>query len=186
MQTAVHKMERVVAGEVLSVPLFTAHECAQIVEIFSRQPSQPAALASPTGERRIDPSQFRAREAYIGPAALPGWITERIDGLWAPFRLGEPLRFNTYRFGDHFHWHVDRFQDWPASRRVITMSLQLSDPADYAGGKLLVRERGHHSPVQAETAAGVATVFDAGRLHCVEPVTAGTRRALVCWSHGPA
>ncbi len=62
--------------------------------------------------------------------------------------------------------------------------IQLSDPDDYAGGRLEIMPSG--SVVEAASARGAATVFPSYLLHRVTPVTRGTRRSLTIWAHGPA
>ena len=88
--------------------------------------------------------------------------------------------------GGHFDWHKDYGRD-PADParepRKLTLSLQLSDPADYDGCELQVR--GGNQIDIAPRARGTLVAFPANVLHQVTPITRGTRRSLVIWAVGP-
>jgi len=59
--------------------------------------------------------------------------------------------------------------------------VQLSDPAAYLGGDLLLTLTGTH--VSREQ--GSLIVFPSFLQHVVSPVIRGTRHVLVGWVHGP-
>jgi hypothetical protein len=84
----------------------------------------------------------------------------------------------------HFDWHSDIGAGALAARRKLTMVVQLSDPASYAGGVLEVWPDGHVR--EALRSRGTAAVFPSFLLHRVTPVTAGERWSLTIWAHGPA
>ena len=88
--------------------------------------------------------------------------------------------------GGHFEWHKDYGRD-PSDPgrepRKLTLSLQLSDPADYDGCELQVR--GGHQIDIAPKARGTLVAFPANVLHQVTPITRGIRRSLVIWAVGP-
>ncbi len=88
--------------------------------------------------------------------------------------------------GGHFEWHKDYGRDPsdPAREpRKLTLSLQLSDPAEYDGCELQVRA-GNQIDV-APTARGALAAFPANVLHQVTPIRSGMRKALVVWAVGP-
>ncbi|NES86773.1 MAG: 2OG-Fe(II) oxygenase, partial [Moorea sp. SIO2B7] len=60
-------------------------------------------------------------------------------------------------------------------------SVQLSPPEDYEGGSLIFRKAGQ----VASTEQGSATLFPSSWIHQVQPVTRGTRFALVAWINSP-
>ena len=69
-------------------------------------------------------------------------------------------------------------------KRKLTVVVQLSDPADYAGGALeLWPDSATHT---APALRGTATIFPSFMLHRVTPVTEGTRWSLTLWAHGPS
>lgn len=80
-----------------------------------------------------------------------------------------------------YTWHTD-FADL-APRRKLSVSIQLSDSADYDGGNLELRFRSE--PYQVERARGALIAFPSFALHRVAPVTRGTRWSLVAWISGP-
>jgi PKHD-type hydroxylase len=88
--------------------------------------------------------------------------------------------------GGHFDWHKDYGRD-PSDPgqepRKVTLSLQLSNAADYEGCDLQVRA-GNQIDV-APRMRGSLVAFPANVLHQVTPILSGTRRALVVWAVGP-
>ncbi len=96
------------------------------------------------------------------------------------------MRSTGARKAGHFDWHKDygRAADNPGQEpRKLSLSIQLSDGADYEGCDLLVR-----SGNQIDTAPrrrGTVIAFPAYTLHRVTPITAGTRKSLVAWAYGP-
>jgi len=88
--------------------------------------------------------------------------------------------------GGHFDWHKDYGRD-PSDPgqepRKLTLSLQLSEAADYEGCELQVRG-GNQIDVAPRT-RGTLVAFPANVLHQVTPIRSGVRRALVVWAVGP-
>lgn len=67
-----------------------------------------------------------------------------------------------------------------AENLALSVSVQLSPPAAYLGGRL--QFEGEQGPVNATSVQGAAIFFSPARLHRVEPIVAGTTRfALVAW-----
>ena len=87
-----------------------------------------------------------------------------------------------YDPGCHFQrWHTDGGLD-RIEKRLISVSVELSDAADYEGGTLEIVPDLVGRP--RSVPRGGATFFPSRALHRVTPVTRGTRRALVAWT-GP-
>ncbi|MEM8798862.1 MAG: 2OG-Fe(II) oxygenase, partial [Pseudomonadota bacterium] len=88
-----------------------------------------------------------------------------------------------YESGDEgfYNWHMDNGEK--NSRRKISLSVQLSDPADYSGGDLelfyTMQAR------KADKSRGAAVAFPSFVMHRVTPVTRGVRYSLVVWIAGP-
>ena len=82
----------------------------------------------------------------------------------------------------HYDWHIDlgtgRF-----SRRKISLSVQLSDPATYGGGELEFHLSGLDSEKMRQQ--GTLIAFASFMEHRVKPVTQGQRYSLVAWIDGP-
>jgi PKHD-type hydroxylase len=88
--------------------------------------------------------------------------------------------------GGHFDWHKDYGRAYGAESqepRKLTLSLQLSDGADYDGCELQVRS-GNEIDIAPKT-RGSLVAFPAYVLHRVTPVTRGVRKSLVIWAAGP-
>ena len=92
-------------------------------------------------------------------------------------------RYGAEREG-HFDWHSDIGEGALASKRKLTMVVQLSAPGAYEGGALEVMPS--HHVIQACREQGSATLFPSVLLHRVTPVTEGERHSLTIWAHGPA
>ena len=122
-----------------------------------------------------DPTQYVAQQAYFDPTAPEfRWLFAR---AWphiqaAAQRLGleeneltlrECGRLVRYDLGGHFNWHPDC--DGLVGRQ-LSVVVQLSRPADYAGGDLLIMgEEGKWGC--ASRAQGAVCVFPARAQHVV-------------------
>ena len=87
----------------------------------------------------------------------------------------EDLQFATYKKDDFYGWHKDANID---NNRMLSVSVQLSDPDTYEGGDLQIKD------FLAERARGTILVFNSNLLHRVLPVTSGVRYSLVQWFSG--
>ena len=82
----------------------------------------------------------------------------------------------------HYGFHIDIGPGRVPSMRKIAYSVILND--DFDGGKLNIKlGRQDHYPPQKK---GGIIMFPSYMLHCVEPVSKGTRCAVVGWIHGPS
>ncbi|MGI4983971.1 MAG: Fe2+-dependent dioxygenase [Janthinobacterium lividum] len=100
-----------------------------------------------------------------------------------PNRVYPPL-FNRYEPGMHFGSHVDGAVRVIAGgvkiRTDVSVTVFLSDPAEYDGGELRVEDSyGVH---EVKLPAGDAIVYPATSLHHVAPVTRGARVASFLWA----
>jgi PKHD-type hydroxylase len=80
--------------------------------------------------------------------------------------------------------HVDIGQGGHSATRKLSLSIQLSPPADYTGGGLKIGDDAEPWPAPREQ--GTAILFPSFVRHSVAPLASGTRYALVAWVHGPA
>jgi len=67
--------------------------------------------------------------------------------------------------------------------RKLSFSMQLTDPSEYEGGN--TRLITSHEPFDIPKTKGSITFFPSYTLHDVQPITKGTRKALVGWVLGP-
>lgn len=97
----------------------------------------------------------------------------------------EPMQYTVYEESNagEYKWHCDTMLLPENNVRKLSLSILLSDPSEYEGGKLLLNPDGNI--VVAEEKKGRAHFFPSWMLHCVTPVTKGTRKSLVIWTHGP-
>jgi PKHD-type hydroxylase len=101
-----------------------------------------------------------------------------------PRRIFNPL-FNRYRGGsNHYGPHIDGavlHSRHPAQwvRSDLSCTLFLSDPADYDGGALVIREPQGEQCIKLP--AGDLVLYPGSTLHEVTPVTRGARIASFFW-----
>ncbi|MFT4025985.1 MAG: Fe2+-dependent dioxygenase [Novosphingobium sp.] len=95
-----------------------------------------------------------------------------------------PPRFNRYGVGETYGAHVDAALMRPASggdmvRTDLSITVFLTDPADYDGGELEIE--GNYGAQAVKLAAGDAVLYPATSLHRVAPVARGARYASFFW-----
>ena len=95
------------------------------------------------------------------------------------------MQFTEYHAaeGGHYDWHHD--VNWNGQSdfdRKLSVTVQLSDPADYAGGQFEFNDVTTNADFISK---GTVLVFPSYLRHRVLPVTVGTRRSLVAWFFGP-
>ncbi len=102
------------------------------------------------------------------------YVQDAADGL-VNITGVEDLQFATYNKDDFYGWHKDADIN---NNRMLSVSVQLSDPDTYEGGDLQIKD------FLAERARGTILVFNSNLLHRVLPVTSGVRYSLVQWFSG--
>jgi PKHD-type hydroxylase len=160
-------------------------ECGKVVELGENLPRTD-------GRVELGPDAYRVSHiAWIEPRPETHWLFHKLAVLFAEanrhygFELVgfvDALQYTVYGAEQHFEWHLDLGMDQTSARK-LSMSIQLSDPGDYAGGDLEL--------ISVNTGAesrqlGSATFFPSYLAHRVTPVKSGVRRSLVAWAYGPA
>lgn len=170
---------------------FAPAECVRLVARAREIPEETGQLIG--GEAAYGVRRCRVR--WLPEDGGFGWIHDRLVALAAAanreafgfdlWGIDERLQLLEYEAGERgfFDWHVDRGRSGFARTRKLSVSVQLTDPADYEGGALELNPDG--SPFAAPRERGTATVFASTVLHRVAPVTRGRRVALTAWFHGP-
>jgi PKHD-type hydroxylase len=128
---------------------------------------------------------------YRDPVAvrLGALILERLDrnpmflSAALPHRILPPL-FNRYAGGEHYGRHLDgaiRPVDGTPHRirTDLSVTLMLSDPADYDGGELVIEDL--FGPRSVKLPAGDMVLYPGTSIHHVRPVTRGARLASFFW-----
>ena len=169
---------------------FSAAECDRITQIANDAIPSDAKLV----RDQKDHNYRRAELVWLDEVSDTEWVMDRILELvrlanrdvfdFEISEFAESAQVATYRAsaGGHFDWHSDIGEGRIASRRKLTMVVQLSETDAYQGGKLeLITGR---DGLAASTARGTATLFPSFMMHRVTPVTDGTRQSLTIWSHG--
>jgi PKHD-type hydroxylase len=163
----------------------TPKECDRVVALGESAPSQTAGVERGPVEYRV------SRIAWLVPGPETQWLYHRLAVLFAEanrtYRLDirgfvDAVQYTLYGAGEHFEWHLDLGPGSTSSRK-ISLSIQLSDDDEYAGGQLefVSREVGPEARQR-----GTAVIFPSYLGHRVSPVTSGVRRSLVAWAYGPA
>lgn len=177
---------------IITVPSVLApDQCRKIVELGSRLPTNDGSV----GKAEIDHTLRASTIRWIPRDATFINLYETIAGAifivnqtFFGFDLAtiEDLQLTTYvdAAKGFYDWHCDSWINPPSdTARKLSLTVQLSDPADYDGGELeLWCDR---DPTLAPKGQGLGAIFPAPTLHRVRPVIRGCRHSLVAWASGP-
>jgi PKHD-type hydroxylase len=164
--------------------IFSSEECVKIQESMRE-------IASIRGPVMYEGESKRACAVrYINMSDLPVWLASRLGRLVlaATQNYGfkcdddfETFQYCSYAVDDLVDWHVDMGYESTESRK-LTLSIQLSDSAEYIGGDLEFLPGGL---IPFSKLVGSVVVFPAFLAHRITRVTLGERVSLVTWVHGP-
>ncbi|HYG47325.1 MAG TPA: 2OG-Fe(II) oxygenase [Allosphingosinicella sp.] len=170
---------------------FSEAECDALIALGERSGLVPATVWAGAGDT-VDPSVRSALTSHHPRGPETAWIYDRLDALFAAagtaFGLAvgpvaEPLQILRYGEGAHFRtWHSDAGYD-AMERRLVSVSVELSDPGEHDGGNLEIIP--DTVGAQRTLERGAARFFPSRAIHRVTPVTRGVRHALVIWTGGP-
>jgi PKHD-type hydroxylase len=102
-----------------------------------------------------------------------------------PAQIVPPL-FNAYRGGEEYGPHIDGAVRPVAGHSIrirtdISATLFLTDPDEYTGGELVIKQEG--GEVRAfKLESGTLLLYPSGSVHHVAPVTRGERLASFFWT----
>lgn len=168
--------------------VFSPEEIKTIINICEELPKEVATVDYNETTDNIRRSEI----AWLGNNDDTNWIYERLGEYVndANVEMGwnfdlngmyEDIQYSIYYDnGGHYNWHSDIGRQTP--HRKISLSLQLSTPEEYKGGKLEFNLGSYVS--EANNEIGSLTLFPSYLLHRVTPVTSGVRRSLVLWVSG--
>jgi predicted 2-oxoglutarate/Fe(II)-dependent dioxygenase YbiX len=171
---------------------FNAEECQAIID-FSKTYYQEAGTVGAGTEGEV--SKIRVVDLYNIPMnEKTQWVFDRISRLASVanneyFKFDimgithelQLLHYKTDEKPGHYDWHVD-MGGGQSSTRKLSVSAQLSNPAEYTGGELILNNNGQY--VKGSQSRGSITCFPSYFLHKVKPMESGERWALVIWVHG--
>ena len=115
--------------------------------------------------------------AFINNAFLKSYIYQLVFSNYdTEITEIEDLQFAAYNVGDYYGRHKDADDE---NKRVLSVSVQLSNPSSYEGGELIF-----DNTEPMEDAQGTIIIFPSNLYHRVNPVLSGTRYSLVQWFKG--
>ena len=171
--------------------VFTPAEMDRIIAIGESLAPMRAQLEY---GRDADQKMRVTRVAWIKPNTDTDWLFAKLEDVvmrlntdifgYDLYGLEKALQYTVYEGSEtaHYDWHVDAGPR-NAEPRKISLSLQLSDPGDYQGGRLVIEAGG--GAYAAETRRGTIIAFPSYVLHRVSPTESGVRKSLVIWVAGP-
>ena len=95
--------------------------------------------------------------------------------------IDEPIQIIRYQVNGEVGWHIDCGDRGIPSRRKLSLTVQLSQDSDYAGGDL---EFMCDARAPFARAFGSVVAFPSFSCHRVTPVLTGCRYAMVIFAHG--
>jgi predicted 2-oxoglutarate/Fe(II)-dependent dioxygenase YbiX len=171
--------------------------CRRVRDAMDRGMVEPAEILD--HGPALDREARRAFSIEIDPGTL-AVVEGRLDAARSELsdRCGVPLSgregaaFVRYSPGGFYRLHRDRAvdADWPgAARRLIALVVFLNtshralEAGAFTGGELLIYPSRDHRryPIRITPRQGSLVAFDAGLLHEVRPVVAGSRDVIVDW-----
>jgi len=174
---------------------FSKDDCNNIIELAKKVPLEEPTLGE--DPRPADPNMRRSKLRWIREdnkdfehVFKKFWELQiRMNRDFFGFNVQSlpHLQFTEYdeEYQGEYKSHQDIFWTSPKStHRKISMIVQLSDPKDYEGGKLVLERTTHSLPDDA-IEQGTAISFPSFVYHRLEPVTKGRRYSLVGWFEGP-
>lgn len=165
----------------------TSQQIDKITRAALDQQAQDATIFSTAEDMQsIRSSRIRwVREDWVQELLWDYVSQANINSFGVAIDNQAEIQFTEYHaaHGGHYDWHHD--VHWSAqgdSDRKLSITVQLSDPADYEGGQFEFDEVQTNADF---TAQGTILIFPSYLRHRVLPVTKGIRRSLVAWFNGP-
>lgn len=174
---------------------FSRSECEMVRERMDESLLAPATIGR---DRKVDLNARTCKSLRLLREDRSEWLYDRLEQVidqvnqtFYNFDVDriEPLELLEYEEGAFFDWHQD-IDPGPPAFRKLSLTLQLSDPTEYQGGKLLFPAASPgvlRKDIDGLLAAtrGTIVVFPSYQMHQVSPVLSGVRRSVVGWIRGP-
>jgi PKHD-type hydroxylase len=169
-------------------------EVEEWIRIGEAQSPDDATIGRPDGSSVVDDAVRQARLGWVYPEDETSPIYDRLTEVARKLNaesfgfdlvgFPEALQYTVYEAPSvGYDWHIDMIDSPTEMQRKLSLTLQLTDPAEYEGGALEVRDG--YDAVEAPRERGALVAFPSWALHRVAPVTRGTRRSIVAWIGGP-
>jgi PKHD-type hydroxylase len=182
---------------IYNMSYFSKGDCENLIEMAKELPAQDAGMGFHNESTNAEYRRTKVRwldyttHPQFEPVYSEFWkFVNRINHDWFNFNITylPPLQFTEYTAEERSEYksHQDVFWLNPTPRhRKLTLVLQLSDPADYEGGDLVLESVGEKPPAERVKAQGTLIAFPSFVYHALTPVTSGKRHSLVAWFEGP-
>ena len=141
-------------------------------------------------EKHSRDAEFRASDVIFFPQdENTSWIYDPLEKLveevkkknWRTFKLDkfQDLQYTLYdKIGGKYDWHCDTGQSRSGmERRLLSITVQLTDPATYSGGEFEIVE-------SVCSDINKVVIFPSIISHRVRAMNSGTRKSLVGWMNG--
>lgn len=176
--------------------LFSPPECAALIALGEGKALEPGKIGNGIANQTVEDASYRRVQTCAITAEEAPWAYQRLrehvmltnNGHFRYDLNGfhEQLVFLKYTYDAErpgkYEWHQDIGGGMSSLRKLSTVS-QLSDPADYDGGRLHLFTNGDFDP--GHVARGDTVIFPSYLPHCVTPLQRGVRYSLVSWVTGP-
>ena len=171
--------------------------CNKIISLANSQNKNKASVSNKDSTKRISNITW-LNESWINETLKPYIDKANQDCGWnLQWDYTEKAQFTEYEKGQYYKWHIDQLdkpygerfdKDWQGKVRKLSVTVSLSDPEDYEGGRL---EFYTSTPYEQKVIScdqildkGSLVVFPSFIWHQVTPITKGTRKSLVLWNLG--
>lgn len=172
------------------------HLCDLIIADGKNLFIEEAGIFGNTGDKKLKSKEIRKSNVGFFPK---GHTIEKIlhshvalanlEAGWNFAVTGKELiQFGEYKNKGFYDWHRDTNFNPNVPLRKLSVTVQLSDPKDYAGGNLEmknIKDQELRMPLGQFRKRGTVIVFPSMLYHRVSPVERGTRYSLVQWFNGP-
>lgn len=150
--------------------------CEQIIE----QGLKRELINAGIGQENKKSEGRSTKVSFIDNAFLKLIIENMVKDSFPEYTIeeAEDLQFAVYEKGDFYGLHKDSDEK---NKRVLSVSVQLSEPSEYEGGELVFEDGIKHESFKQR---GVVIIFPSNLYHQVLPITKGTRYSLVQWFKG--
>ena len=171
--------------------------CNKIISQANSQNKNKASVSNKDSTKRISNITW-LNESWINETLKPYIDKANQDCGWnLQWDYTEKAQFTEYEKGQYYKWHIDQLdkpygvrfgKDWQGKVRKLSVTVSLSDPEDYEGGRL---EFYTSTPYEQKVIScdqildkGSLVVFPSFIWHQITPITKGTRKSLVLWNLG--
>ena len=166
---------------------FSRDECKEMIRISKAIQPRDAITGDGKGGHSYSSRVTDVREVYPGDET--DWVFRKLQIILTQINLNyqfdisgfmEGTQIYEYKPGGYLDWHMDIAKGYMSTRK-LSMSVQLSDGADYEGGDLEFLD---FKDKKAPRGLGDLIVFPSYMMHRVTTLTQGTRISWVSWVHG--